>query len=176
MTSKINGRSILYTLSLLLLLVCGGCGVYSFSGTSISPDIKTISIQTIENSSGEGPANLTQVVTDNFKNYFRRNSNLTVLQSNGDLQLEGQIVSFTLTPAAIQREGLEDKAGLNRLTLGVQIHYTNTKNPEENFDRLFTMTQDFKQNVDITQIPTNDINELTERLVTDVFNKTVANW
>ena len=175
MTSKIKDRFILYTLSLLLLL-CGGCSVYSFSGTNISPDVKTISIQTIENSSGEGPANLTQVVTDNFKNYFRRNSNLTVLQNEGDLQLEGQIVSFNIAPAAIQREGLEDRAGLNRLTLGIQVRYTNTKNPEENFDRLFSISRDFGQNVDITQIPTASINEITELLVTDVFNKTVANW
>ncbi|MBF9253809.1 LptE family protein [Pontibacter sp. 172403-2] len=175
MTLKIKDRFILYTLSLALLL-CNGCGVYSFSGTNISPDVKTISIQTIENSSGEGPANLTQVVTDNFKNYFRRNSNLTVLQNDGDLQLEGQIVSFTLSPAAIQREGLEDRAGLNRLTLGIQVRYTNTKNPEENFDRLFTISRDFGQNVDVTQIPTASINEITELLVTDVFNKTVANW
>lgn len=175
MTLKIKNRFILYTLSLALLL-CYGCSVYSFSGTNISPDVKTISIQTIENSSGEGPANLTQVVTDNFKNYYRRNSNLTVLQNEGDLQLEGQIVSFTIAPAAIQREGLEDRAGLNRLTLGIQIRYTNTKNPEENFDRLFSTSRDFGQNVDITQIPTASINEITELLVTDVFNKTVANW
>ncbi len=160
----------------LVLLLCGGCGVYSFSGTSISPDVKSISIQTIENSSGQGPSNLTQIVTDNFKNYYRRNSNLTVLQSNGDLQLEGQIVSFTITPAAIQREGLEDRAALNRLTLGIQVHYTNTKNPDESFDRLFSISEDFAQDVDITRIPTSAIESLSDRLIADVFNKTVANW
>ncbi|WP_242918989.1 LptE family protein [Pontibacter liquoris] len=175
MILKNNNRLILCMCSLVLLL-CGGCGVYSFSGTSISPDVKSISIQTIENSSGQGPSNLTQIVTDNFKNYYRRNSNLTVLQSNGDLQLEGQIVSFTITPAAIQREGLEDRAALNRLTLGIQVHYTNTKNPDESFDRLFSISEDFAQDVDITRIPTSAIESLSDRLIADVFNKTVANW
>ncbi|MDX5423001.1 MAG: LPS assembly lipoprotein LptE [Hymenobacteraceae bacterium] len=175
MTSKINCRLITYTLS-LLLLVCSGCGVYSFTGTSIAPDIKSIAIQNFENSTGEGPANLTQIVTNNFKDYYRRNTNLLILQRDADLQLEGQIVSFTYTPAAVQREGINDIAALNRLTLGIQVRFTNAKNPDESFDRLFTISQDFQQGIDVTQIPPASINELTERLVTDVFNKTVANW
>lgn len=176
MTSKTNLHHLGLYLIILLAVCCSACGVYSFTGTSISPDIKTISIQNFENSAGEGPANLTQLVTNNFKNYYQRNTNLTILQREGDLQLEGQIVSFTLTPAAVQREGNIDQATLNRLTLAVQIRFTNTKNPEQDFDQQFTITQDFPQNVDITRIPQASIDQLTERLVTDVFNKTVANW
>lgn len=161
---------------MLLLAVCSGCGLYSFTGTTISPDIKSISIQSFENSSGEGPANLTQIVTNNFTEYYRRNTNLTVMQSQGDLQLEGQIVSFNYTPAAIQREGQQDIAGLNRLTLTVQVRFTNTKQPEKDFDRAFTISQDFPQDLDITQLSNVQIEQMTERLVTDVFNKTVADW
>jgi outer membrane lipopolysaccharide assembly protein LptE/RlpB len=168
-------QSLTYAL-LLLVSALSGCGVYSFTGTSIAPEIKTMSIQNIENSSGEGPANLTQIVTTNFKNYYRRNTNLTILQRDGDLQIEGQIVSFTLAPAAIQRDGQNDQASLNRLTLGVQVRFTNTKDPEQNFDQLFSITQDFAQNVDVTQIPPANIEQMAERLVTDVFNKSVANW
>ena len=167
----------IYTLSLLsLTLLLSGCGVYSFTGTTISPDIRTISIQNFENSTGEGPANLTQIVTNNFKNYYRRNTSLTLLQQEADLQLEGQIVSFTVSPAAIQREGQIDRAALNRLTLGVQVRFTNTKNPDESFDQLFSISQDFDENTDVTQLSPAFIEQLTERLVTDVFNKTVANW
>ena len=98
------------------------------------------------------------------------------MQREGDLQLEGQIVSFTLAPAAIQREGQYDQASLNRLTLGVQVRFTNTKDPEQNFDQLFSITQDFAQNLDLTQIPAAQLEQMSERLVTDVFNKSVANW
>ncbi|RAU83264.1 LPS assembly lipoprotein LptE [Pontibacter arcticus] len=175
MTLKINFR--LFNLVLgLASLSLSGCGVYSFSGTTLSPDIKTISIQNFENSTGEGPANLTQLVTNNFKEFYRRNTNLTILQREGDLQLEGQIVSFTFTPAAIERDGINNQAALNRLTLGVQVRFTNTKNPEESFEQLFSIPQDFPENVDVTQLSPAQINQLTERLVTDVFNKTVANW
>ncbi|WP_230391981.1 LptE family protein [Pontibacter sp. FD36] len=174
MISRTKGLTLF--LSLLLAIFCTACGVYSFTGTSISPDIRTISIQNFENSAGEGPSNLTQVVTNSFRNYYQRNTNLTVLQRDGDLQLEGQIISFTLTPAAVQRDGNIDQATLNRLTMGIQIRFTNAKDPEQDFDQQFTITEDFPQNVDITSIPPAAIDRMTDRLVADVFNKTVANW
>ncbi|MEJ8802269.1 LptE family protein [Pontibacter sp. H249] len=175
MTLRIKTRLWIYALPLLLIL-CGGCGIYSFSGSTLPPDIQTVTIQNFENSTGEGPANLTQLVTNNFKTFFQRNSNLNIVQRDGDLQLEGQIVSFTYTPAAIQREGVQDIAGLNRLTLGIQVRFTNVKNPDKNFDRLFSISQDFQQGRDVTQITPAEIDALTERLVVDVFNKTVADW
>ena len=175
MTLKTRNMKWVFMLPLLLIL-CGGCGIYSFTGANLPPDVRTISIQNFENSTGEGPANLTQLVTNNFKTFFQRNSNLNIVQRDGDLQLEGQIVSFTYTPAAIQREGVNDIAGLNRLTLGIQVRFINAKNPDKNFDRLFSISQDFQQGRDVTQISPAEIDALTERLVTDVFNKTVADW
>ncbi|TXK45807.1 hypothetical protein FVR03_11995 [Pontibacter qinzhouensis] len=163
-------------MSCLLLLLTSGCGVYSFTGVNISPDIRTISIQNFENASGEGPANLTQVVTNTFKEYYQRNTNLNMLQREGDLQVEGEIVSFSITPAAVQREGDFDRASLNRLTLGVKVRFTNTKNSEDDFDQTFSISQDFAQDVDINQIPTTAITQLAERLAIDVFNKSLANW
>ena len=169
-------KTLALCLTVVVALCCNACGIYSFSGVNIDPSVRTISIQNFENSAGEGPSNLTQVVTNSFKNYYQRNTNLTVLQRDGDLQLEGQIVSFTLTPAAVQREGNIDQATLNRLTLGIQIRYVNTTDPEKDFDQQFTITEDFPQNVDITSIPPAAIDRMTERLVADVFNKTVADW
>ncbi|MDO6391323.1 LptE family protein [Pontibacter sp. BT731] len=169
-------KSLTLCLTALVFVCCTACGIYSFSGVNVDPSIRTISIQTFENSAGEGPSNLTQIVTNNFKNYYQRNTNLTVLQRDGDLQLEGQIVTFTLTPNAVVREGNIDQATLNRLTLGIQIRYTNTVDPEQDFDQQFTITEEFPPTVDITSIPPAAIERMTERLVADVFNKTVANW
>jgi hypothetical protein len=172
--NNFNGLFVVGLLCIVALL--SSCGVYSFTGTTISPDIKSISIQSFDNPTGEGPANLTQLVTTNFKNYYRRNTNLTLLQQEGDLQLEGQIVSFTVTPAAVERDGQLDRAALNRLTIGVNVRFTNTKNQDESFEQVFSISQDFDATQDVTQLSPAFIEQLTERLVTDVFNKTVANW
>lgn len=176
MILKIKAHGLQYLGLVLLITLCSGCGIYSFTGTTISPDIKSISIQNFENSTGEGPANLTQIITNTFTDYYRRNTNLTVMQSQGDLQLEGQIVSFNYSPAAIQREGQQDIGSLNRLTLGLQVRFTNAKQPDKDFDRTFTISQDFPQDLDITQLSNVQIEQLAERLVIDVFNKTVADW
>ncbi|MDB5263302.1 MAG: hypothetical protein JWQ14_2585, partial [Adhaeribacter sp.] len=72
-----------------LFFLLTGCIKYSFTGTNIDPGIKTMSIQNFENNSGEGPSFLTNLVSEEFRTYFQRNSNLKLAQQNGDIQLEG---------------------------------------------------------------------------------------
>ncbi|WP_246850180.1 LptE family protein [Rufibacter roseolus] len=170
-----------YFLLLCLPLLLSGC--YSFTGTNISPDVKSISITNFNNASGQGPANLQQFVTEDFKDYFQRNTNLRILPQAGDLQIEGQILSYTFSPAAIQRSDIPtgsniglDQAGANRLTIVVQINYTDTKNPANNFDQSFSGFADFPPSLDINQISQAQIRQITERIIYSVFTKTVANW
>lgn len=153
-----------------------GCISYSFTGTNVSPDIKSMSIQNFENNSGEGPSTLTNTVSEEFRNYFQRNSNLKLLQQNGDIQLEGQILSFNFSPASIQKENGQDIAGVNRLTIRLQVRYHNTKDPKQDFDQAFSSFQDFPQNQNISQIDERSIRTIVERMVQDVFNRTLANW
>src|SRR5687767_4134833 len=84
-------------LGMLLLPLCfglSGCGVYSFNGTNIDAAIRTFSIQTIQNNSPTGPSFLTQRFTEDMKDYFQRNTNLTMVNRDGDLQFEGSIVAY----------------------------------------------------------------------------------
>lgn len=162
-------------------MVLNGC--YSFTGTNISPEIKTISITNFSNASGQGPANLQQFVTEDFKDYFQRNTTLRVLPQAGDLQIDGQIMSYSFSPAAIQRTDVPvggtvslDQAGANRLTITVQITYTDTKNPANSFDQSFSDFADFPPNQDINQITRAQIQQITDRILYKVFTKTVANW
>src|SRR5690606_2004386 len=85
-------------LFLLPLVISGGCGVYSFTGANISPTIQTISIDQFYDDAGEGPASLSQNFTDELRDYFLQNTNLTLVPENGDLHFEGSIVSYRLSP------------------------------------------------------------------------------
>ena len=165
----------------LLTFLLSSC--YSFSGVNLSPDVKTISITNFSNASGQGPSNLQQFVTEDFKDYFQRNTTLRILPQAGDLQIEGQILSYSFSPAAIQRSDLPtsgnvglDQAGANRLTIVVQINYTDTKNPANNFDQSFSGFYDFPPTLDINLISRAQIQQITERIIYSVFTKTVANW
>ncbi|PSR57193.1 hypothetical protein AHMF7605_06285 [Adhaeribacter arboris] len=153
-----------------------GCGIYSFTGTNIDPSIKTMSVLNFENNSGQGPSNLTQLVSEEFRDYFQRNTNLKLIPQNGDLQFEGQILSFNFSPAALQKQGETDVASVNRLTISLQVRYKNNKDPKQDFEQSFSAFKDFQQNQNISSIDNAALRPIVEQLVMDVFNKSLANW
>lgn len=163
------------------LLLAGGCSVasggYSFSGTNIDPGVKTFSIQTIQNNAPTAPSFLSQRFTEDLKDYFQRNTALKLVPRDGDLQFEGAIVAYDYAPAAIQKVNNVDLAGQNRLTVQVKVRFTNTKDPKQDSDQTYQNTRDFPSTQDITST-NNDpkVKQLTNDIITDIFNKSVANW
>ena len=91
-------KSIVSNGQFLILLSLFGCGVYSFTGASISPEVKTISIQTFYNNAPLGPANMSNLFTEKLKDYFQQNTSLTLTNDEGDLQFDGYIDNYTITP------------------------------------------------------------------------------
>ncbi|RIY08652.1 hypothetical protein D0T11_13940 [Hymenobacter rubripertinctus] len=155
-----------------------GCGVYSFSGTNIDPAVKTISISTFANNASNGPSFLAQRFTEDFKDYFQRNTTLKLVPRDGDLQFDGQIIAYDFAPAAIQQQNGQDQAGSNQLTIQVRVKFTNTKDPKQDFEQTLQTTRPFPATRDITSI-NNDptaLRELFRNIITDAFNKSVANW
>jgi hypothetical protein len=165
-------------LAICLLLGLSGCGIYSFNGTNIDPAVRTVSIQTIQNNAPTGPAFLTQRFTEDLKDYFQRNTSLKLVPRDGDLQFEGAIVAYDFAPAAIQSTAGNSVASQNQLTIQVKIRFTNTKDDTQSFEQTFQTFEPFEASRDITAINTDQtaIRVLTNRIITDIFNKSVANW
>ncbi|TVT42787.1 hypothetical protein FNT36_01450 [Hymenobacter setariae] len=165
-------------LALLLPALLSGCGVYSFNGTNIDPSVKTISIQTFQNNAPNAPAALSQRFTEDIKDYFQRNTTLKLVPRDGDLQFEGTIAAYDYAPAAIQQAGAISQAGSNRLTIQVQLRFTNTKDSKQDFEQTFQSQADFAATQDIATV-NNDLNairNITRNIISDMFNKSVANW
>jgi len=113
------------------------CGVYSFTGANIPPGTNTISIQTFYDEVGTGPPNLSQLFTEKIKDYYQQNTSLTIVPTEGDLQLEGSISGYRLTPMAPRASGSQnfedtDIAALQRLTITVKVTYLSTQ--DDTFD------------------------------------------
>ncbi len=171
-------RKFIFGLLLLLGIGVGSCGVYSFGGTNIDPAVRTFSIQTISNNAPTGPAFLTQRFTEDLKDYFQRNTKLALVPRDGDLQFEGAIVAYDYAPAAIQRVEGVDQAGSSRLTVQVKMRFTNTKDDKQSFEQVFQNFGDFPATQDIATVNNdqNAIRKITTGIITDIFNKSVANW
>ncbi|HEU5292726.1 MAG TPA: LptE family protein [Cyclobacteriaceae bacterium] len=166
-----------------LLFVCcacisTSCGVYSFQGTTTNA--KNISIDEFYNNTDLGPANLGQTFTNRLKDYFIQNTNLSVIQSNGELQLEGIITAYTLTPIAPTSTGDQSQinsASSTRLTITVKANYINTLDESMSFkDKSFSFFKDFSNDQTLADIEEQLIKQIFDQISLDIFNASVANW
>lgn len=172
----------LKTFSLLLLFLClgcfSGCGVYNFTGGTLSPDIKTISIQQFYNNAPLGPSNMSALFTETIKDYFQQNTSLELVENNGDLQLDGFISNYTITPVAATAgsQGQADFSALSRITITVSATYTNLNDPTFDFDRTFSFFKDFDNSANLASNEEAFVEEIFDQIVLDIFNASVANW
>ncbi len=164
---------------LIAMIIVTGCGVYSFTGASISPEIKTISIQTFFNNASLGPSNMSVLFTESIKDYYQQNTSLTLVDDNGDLQIEGYIDNYTITPVSASSSGNNDQADfstVSRITITVFASYVNTQDDEFDFEKKFSFFVDVPESEDITSNEQQYTEEIFDQIILDIFNASVANW
>ena len=160
-------------LSLAVLAVCA-CGIYSFSGTSIKPDVKTITINYIEYKAMKVNPSLSNDLTEAIRNQFRRMTNLEQVDMDGDLEISGQVTGYDVKASAVTAG---DVAAMNRLTVTVKIDFTNRKYPEEDFtSKSFSAYSDYESTTSLDAVESTLCAEIVDKIVEDIFNATVAQW
>lgn len=166
--------SYLKYLVLLTFPLFAGCGVYSFTGASISPDVKSVSIGFFPAYNAPlAPANVPQSFTEALRELFVNRTNLDLYEKNGDIRFEGYISDYQTRPVAIQGN---ETAAQNRLTMTVQVTYTNTKDDTKSFEKSFSRFADFEASQNLTDVEQALIEEINEQLILDIFNEAVVNW
>ncbi|MFC2104233.1 LptE family protein [Bacteroidota bacterium] len=146
---------------------------YSLTGASIAPDVKTISVQHFVSRAPKAIANLEQYFTDELKDKFKSQTPLTVVNDEGHLNFEGEITKYFTRPMAITGD---ETASQNRLTITVHVKFTNEIEPEYNFDSDFTQFADYDSEQDLPTVEQGLMEEIVEKLIEDIFNKSVVNW
>ena len=164
-------KNLLFLLSGIVLLA--GCGTYSFTGASISPDVKTIHISVFPNRAPLIQPSLSQTFTDKLKEKFISQTNLQQVDGDADLKLEGFISDYRTNPVAIQGN---ETAALNRLTITIQVKFTNEKDPKTNFDAPFSRYSDYDASKNLAEVELTLIDEINRQIVDDIFNRAVSNW
>jgi hypothetical protein len=158
-----------FLLLLLLTILLSSCGIYTLSGVSATGKIKV----TAFTNSGGGPPNMAQNLTENLRLYYIQNSRLQVVNNEEKYLVEGEIMSYQLAPIAPTST---DIAAKNRLTMSVKVRFTNNQNSEEDFDQTFTQYADFEQGKSLSQVETEKIKEIFDKIIYDIFQKTAAQW
>ncbi len=149
------------------------CGVYSFSGASVDPNTKTVTVQTIVNQAAVVVPALSQTLTEQLKQKLIRNTHLTLVPRGGDLEFAGAITDYRIQPQATQAG---EVAALNRLIITVSIDYVDNRNAQRSWSSSFSRYTDFSSTVPFASVEDKLINEITEQLVEDIFNRAFVNW
>lgn len=163
-----------YTILIILIaIVITSCKIgYSFTGASISPDIKTISVDYFPNHALLVNPSLSQTFTEALKDKFINQTSLELVNEEGDLQFSGAITRYTTTPAAITG----DLATQTRLTIIIQVKFVNTKDSNQDFDKAFSQYADYPSSESLDAVEDQLISDIVEKITDDIFNKSVSNW
>jgi len=167
-------KKISYLIVLLFIFTTQSCGIYSFTGTNIQPDVKTIQIDYFPNNAILVEPTLSQEFTVKLQDLFLQQTNLSLVKSGGDLQFEGEITGYKINPMTATAE---QTAAQNRLTITVNVRFFNNKLEEDNFERSFSHYYDYDGNAQLTGGILDDaFKEIIERITQDIFNASVAKW
>ena len=110
----------------LFLVSFHSCGNYSFTGASIPEGTETFQVNLFENNSGNNVGSIFEPGLDRdltlaLQNILENQTNLQLVQSNGDLLYEGEIIEYRVSPMT---STADLNAAQNRLTISVNINYT----------------------------------------------------
>jgi hypothetical protein len=170
------------TARLPVLFVIGICCIisescfrmkYSTSGASIPVEARTVSVQYVENQARIIEPGLSQQVTDEFKDYIERNSNLTLVNQTGDIDFETVITGYDFRPVAIVTG---DEAAKNRFTISVKVKFTCDVKPELDFESSFSRYEDYDSNSDFESVKVLLTGDILKLLIEDIYNRAFVNW
>lgn len=174
-----------WILSIVILGLLTGCWPTSVSFKdkgSMDPRWKNFTLKTLENNAPNAPlsypANLSESVKDGIQNNTRLKLTSTI--DSAQVQIEGSITNYAVSPIALQQG---DVAAKNRLTISVNFIILINVPPLENEplkENKMTLTStrfaDYESNQDLATVESQLLEEINKQIVQDVINKILSNW
>ena len=167
-----------YLTLLATLVLTYGCGNYSFTGASIPEGTESFQVNLFENNAGNNTGSIFEPGLDrdftiSLQNILENQTNLQMVQSNGDLLYEGKIVEYRVSPMTATSDL---NAAQNRLSISVNVNFQNFKKEDDNFERRFSFYFDFPAEQQLISIKSEAHEIIFERITQDIFNASLAKW
>lgn len=147
---------------------------YRFNGASIDySKTQSISIADFPNNAAMVNPNLSNNLSEGIRDIYSRQTRLQILRRGGDMELEGEIVDYALTPMAISADNLSAET---KLTITIKVRFTNNKAPEESFEKTYSAYQTFDSSRLLTDVQDELCATMITELAENIYNDTVAKW
>lgn len=147
---------------------------YKFSGASIDySTTHSISIADFPNNAALVYPQLSNDLSEGIRDLYNRQTRLQVLRKGGDLELEGEITDYAVTPMAISADSYSAET---KLSMTVHVTFTNNVNPEDSFDKTYTAFQTFDSGRMLSDVQAELCATMISQIADNIYNDTVAKW
>ena len=163
---------------LLFVFIIKSCGNYSFTGASIPEGTESFQVNFFENEAGNSMGSIFEPGLDRdftiaLQDILQNQTNLQLVSSDGDLVYEGEITEYRVSPMTATSNL---QASQNRLSVGINVRFTNLKKEDDNFERRFTFYYDYPAEVQLLNVKSEAHDIIFERITQDIFNASLAKW
>ena len=165
-------KSLKYLLLSITILVVNSCGIYSPYGAATS-GASSFSVKYFETVHPLVTASTSITISEALIDRVQRQSTLQLVDSDGELKFEGKVIGWTIQPINVQGN---EQAGANRITVTVDVTFTNTIDEKLSFQRKFNRFYDLPSTQDIHSNTDLVVEEISALLSQDVFNASLGNW
>ncbi|MFC4738997.1 LptE family protein [Flavobacterium ponti] len=162
-----------YIVLILISILLNGCGAYNFTGAK-PIDAKTFQVNYFQNNADLIEPGIERTFTLALQDLIQNQTNLNLTNTGGELLFEGEITEYRITPMTATAD---QTAAQNRLTISVNVRFTNRNNEEDDFEKRFSFYNDFDGNAQLTGTQlTNSLDVIFDRITQDIFNEALAKW
>lgn len=159
--------------SVICMISLVACGAYSFTGADTG-NAETFQVNFFQNNAPIVEPGIDRDFTLALQDLIQNQTNLSLVNSNGDLIYEGEITQFYIAPMTATSN---ERAAQNRLTIAVNVRYFNTLNPEKDFEKKFSFYFDYEASAQLVGgVRDEALDEIFTRLTQDVFNESLTDW
>jgi len=162
-----------YIAFVLISILLTGCGVYNFTGAK-PIDAKTFQVNYFQNNADLIEPGIERTFTLKLQDYIVNQTNLNLTNAGGELLFEGEITEYRITPMTATAD---QRAAQNRLTISINVRFTNRNNEEDDFEKRFSFYDDFDGNAQLTGAQlSKSLDVIFDRITQDIFNEALAKW
>ncbi len=168
-------KSLLMAVCILAMIPLAGCRIsYKLNGAAIDYNVyKTIHVSNFPIRAALVYPPLQQTFENELLDYITRNTRLRTTDGASDLQLEGEITGYSLSPQAVTENAYASKT---RLTIQVRVKYIDNRAEGKDIDQTFSAYRDFDSSEMLTDVQDELCMQISKELVELIFNATLGDW
>lgn len=167
-------RIVAIVTTIIACCIVQSCKLYSLSGVTIPENVKTYQVDFFNNQAAIIEPGIERTFTLELQEQILNQTSLDLVNKKGDYIYQGEITRYFIAPMTATAD---NTASQNRLTIEVNLRFTDTKNDKNSFERKFNFFYDYPATTQLTGGALDTALEIIyDQIVQDIINATLMKW